>query len=303
MMPRFKSKIFDNTLEKEALQVLKDKGAKMRQVDPNYRLHDKLIIVDSRFVVEGSTNWSVSALKSNFESNTLIDSPELAGVKLGRLEALPLETDKPQKIRRRYVGGEPASLPEGSIIQVKKVLMENENFFPKMVMYHGERTLDTYLLLLAESRKWALAREKGQAREIIVSGEDVYFPVDLELVAEDLKITTFGPWPSTAKRRQVIKTLRKLQDRYKLITCVFQYGEDAWVTLKDLPGDTFGVESSFFDPGFLASKNTAGTFVILMKALLKEEGKTLGSYTREGLHERFHVGISVIRKGIWEIGE
>lgn len=36
------------------------------------RLHDKLIIVDERYVVDGSTNWSISALRDNYESATLI---------------------------------------------------------------------------------------------------------------------------------------------------------------------------------------------------------------------------------------
>ena len=62
------------------------------------------------------------------------------------------------------------------------------------------------------------------------------------------------------------------------------------------------MKSSFFDPGSLASKSTASTFVILMKALLEEEGKTLDSYTREVLRERFHVGTSPLRKGIREVG-
>ncbi|MBD3296058.1 MAG: hypothetical protein GF392_01665, partial [Candidatus Omnitrophica bacterium] len=63
----------DYTDERKALfDQLEGKGAGIYEVDSTYRHHDKVIIVDSRFVVEGSTNWSVSALKSNFESDTLI---------------------------------------------------------------------------------------------------------------------------------------------------------------------------------------------------------------------------------------
>src|SRR3989338_2216042 len=61
---------------------LLDAGCVIHLLPSRLRLHDKLIIVDSRFVVEGSTNWSISALKVSFESDTLMDSPELAGIKL-----------------------------------------------------------------------------------------------------------------------------------------------------------------------------------------------------------------------------
>jgi len=57
---------------------LKDAGCVIRLVPPRYRLHDKLIIVDGRYVVESSLNWSISALRGNFESATLIDSRGLA---------------------------------------------------------------------------------------------------------------------------------------------------------------------------------------------------------------------------------
>ncbi|MDP8299293.1 MAG: phospholipase D-like domain-containing protein [Candidatus Tantalella remota] len=299
---KFRSKILDTSTEKKSLEVLRDKGAVIYRIDTNYRLHDKLIIIDSRYVVEGSTNWSVSALKSNFESDTLIDSPELARVKLQRLRTLPLESDKPGKIRRRYLAGEAADLPADGTIKIKKILLENENFFARMVRYRSDRSLDTYLLLLADSEMWAIAR-KEKAHDVTVPGEEAYFPVSLENIAGELEITSFGPWPTTAKRRQVIKTLRRLQDRYKLIDPVFAYGEDAWVTLKDLPGDTFPMNNSFFNSESLASKSPGVTYILLIKALLASEGKTLDSYTREELSDRFHIGVAALRRGLRELGE
>lgn len=296
--------IMDTSNEKKEIDALKDKGALIYKVDPNYLLHDKLIIVDSRYVVEGSTNWSAAALKSNFESDTLIDSFGLAETKLERLRNLPLESDKLGKVKRRYLAGEAAALSVDGTIEIKKILMENKNFFARMVKYHSDRDLDTYLLLLADSERWAIAgKEKDRARGVTVPGEEAYFPVTLETMGEALEITHFGIWPATAKRQQVIKALRNLQDRYKLIDPVFQYSEDAWVKLEDLPGDTFPVENSFFDPDFLASKSTFATYVLLIKALLVSEGKTLDSYTEKELAARFHIDLGALRKGIKEIGE
>ncbi|WP_052884151.1 phospholipase D-like domain-containing protein [Infirmifilum uzonense] len=40
--------------------------------------HAKLIIVDGRFVIVGSHNWSYMAMMRNHEASVLIDSPEIA---------------------------------------------------------------------------------------------------------------------------------------------------------------------------------------------------------------------------------
>ena len=44
---------------------LKDSGCDIYLMPESRRLHDKLIIVDSRYVVVGSTNWSNSTLRRN----------------------------------------------------------------------------------------------------------------------------------------------------------------------------------------------------------------------------------------------
>ena len=41
-----------------------------------------------RLVIEGSMNWSTSALRTNRESVTLIESEEYAKEKIGRIESL-----------------------------------------------------------------------------------------------------------------------------------------------------------------------------------------------------------------------
>ncbi len=44
----------------------------------NQTTHDKLVIIDDRIVIVGSTNWSQSALNYNHEANALIESKEVA---------------------------------------------------------------------------------------------------------------------------------------------------------------------------------------------------------------------------------
>lgn len=104
--------VADKNILKKHLAALTKKGAKIYEFTPRYRLHDKVIIVDSRYVVEGSVNWSISAIKSNYESAVLIDSPELAKAKLIRMRRFPLKDGDNDERPDRPKGLEP--LPEGA---------------------------------------------------------------------------------------------------------------------------------------------------------------------------------------------
>jgi phosphatidylserine/phosphatidylglycerophosphate/cardiolipin synthase-like enzyme len=43
-------------------------------------MHNKVIIVDSRFVITGSFNFSTSAEESNDENIIILDNPEIAAL-------------------------------------------------------------------------------------------------------------------------------------------------------------------------------------------------------------------------------
>lgn len=284
---RFKSKEALEVLERKSFKHLKKKGAKIYHFHSKYRVHDKLIIVDSRYVVEGSANWSVSALKTNYESATLIDSPELAQVKLRRLESMPLTGSKTGEEKKSRKLKKIGVLPKNSLVEIKNELLEDKNLFPRMVKDKSGRSMDTYFLLLAESES-ASRKKEG-------------FDVSLEDIAFTLKMP--DSWSDTAKRRQVIKVLRTLKDKYKLIDFECQHGDDAWIMVKELPGETFTIKGDFFDSDYLASKSASGQFVMLLKDLLKEEGKTLDSFSQPELTKRFHVKYWGLRTGREEIEE
>jgi len=63
---KFKSSHGEKVTIGKPFDILREKGARIYTVIPRYRLHDKVIIVDNRYVVKGSVNWSESALKDNF---------------------------------------------------------------------------------------------------------------------------------------------------------------------------------------------------------------------------------------------
>ncbi len=275
--------VTEETLDKP-LARLRDKGAKIYLVTPRYRLHDKLIIVDERFVVEGSFNWSISAIKDNFESAVLIDSPELAKAKIIRLKRLPLKGYFKKKIKKER----PDRPGKGILpkeVSLPKILLNDRKFFPAMVTRHDNRSMNTYLLLLAESERW-------KSSEFFISLEDM--AIDLGIPAT---------WSDTAKRRQVIKVLRKLKDRYHLIEINFKYGDDAWVKLVPLPGDSFKVKDSFFAPEFLSTAGQPGKIVFLIKTLLESEGEDINTFTQRQIRQRFYIGKYTRQVGTKEIAE
>lgn len=259
------------------------KGAHIYKVTPYYLLHDKLIIVDGRYVVDGSTNWSVAALKSNYESAVLIDSPELAKTKLLRLRRFLLEGDNkdPKPRPDRPTPLEP--LPKDAIVNISSGLLNNHDYFSAMLERMADRAMDMYLLLLAESS------HLGE-NSFFISLEDMAVSLGMDRQLKDADL-----------RRQMIKVLETLQDRYKLLNANFSYGKDAWIELQDIPGPTFKMTGDFFDPKNLVSNSQPAKFVLLLKALLEAEGKSMESVSVPELAKRFGVSEFSIRKGLREL--
>ena len=123
------------------------KGIRIFYVDKSRRLHDKLIIVDHAVVVDGSMNWTREALLKNFESVSIIYSPELAAKKTARLESFPAQ--------EQSSAGFSAALKEGTFSFPLKTLQDHA-LFPSAVEGKETRTLGLYILLLEQ------AHETGQ---------------------------------------------------------------------------------------------------------------------------------------------
>ncbi|GEM_PF-798265 len=73
---------------REAVALLEKEGILVYFDSPDTTTHDKILVIDERYVVIGSTNWSYHALEKNNESSVLIDSPELAKHYLEYFESL-----------------------------------------------------------------------------------------------------------------------------------------------------------------------------------------------------------------------
>ncbi len=165
-------------------------------------MHSKALVIDREIVIVGSANWSHSALTSNAETSVLIHSPELAESILESFSDIKLD------VSGRY---EPDR--ENSLALYKDFLTGKE-LGSRMLTAQDERAFDLYLLLLNEYEE----------------GKTIDF--DFDLYARGLSIDeTMTP---NAYRRQIIKSLRKLQDTYNLLNVRFQHGQNAEVELLDL---------------------------------------------------------------------
>ncbi|MEI6217840.1 MAG: phospholipase D-like domain-containing protein [bacterium] len=74
-----------------AHDLLQRAGVDVRYVVPTQRLHAKLLVIDERTVVDGSANWSFSALTENAESSTMVISQQYAIIKLQWMWKLKLQ--------------------------------------------------------------------------------------------------------------------------------------------------------------------------------------------------------------------
>ncbi|MFC1643917.1 phospholipase D-like domain-containing protein [Candidatus Omnitrophota bacterium] len=260
----------------------------MYPVSRKYTTHDKLIIVDSRYVVVGSHNWSIKALKQNNEASSIIDSPQLAREYLSRVRNFPLEEERLARQTQLEELRNPPPLPENTKINLPKALLEDKNLLPRMLSRREKRTFNAYFLLIL--RGYAAGR--GTLPE--------EFPVSVADLADELKIPIF--WAVKRHRwNKVSDILHELRDYYGLIDIDFRYGPEEWVHIKKLAGDTFPVEADFFEAATLNARSTRAKFVYLLKALLKEEGKTLDTYTKEELAEKYHIGLKQLRWGMREL--
>ena len=165
-------------------------------------LHDKLIVIDGKFVIEGSMNWSTTALRINRESVTLIDSEEYAKEKIGRIEGLE-------------IAGE-ASLDRAQVetVAVRNAFLRDKDLAGEMVHSRADMDFDMYLLFLKDFGA------TGKAK----------FQLDYERIGEwfGLDLTKRRDY-----RNRINRVLKRLKKKYKLIDCEFNINEPAEITLLD----------------------------------------------------------------------
>jgi hypothetical protein len=238
---------------------------------PSTLTHAKTVIIDSATVILGSSNWTDSALRDNVETNVLVRSPSFAHEVLTAIRA------------RVWTAPSADQVDPGVPIAVD--FLRDKDLFGRMVSVGDNRALDTALFL---------ARE-----QTLVSSST--FSVSYERLADYLGITSLG---GHGARRQINKTLAKLQNRYGVIEARTGYGKDADITLvmpKD--GPWVRIPSSYWTLGWDRRLSFAGKSLFLMGLAESEFSpvRPRWSRSREGLARRYHCSPWFVTQGTMDL--
>lgn len=249
-------------------------GIQITALLPSRRLHDKLIVIDGRYVVDGSMNWSEAALMSNFESASVIDSSVYAAKKLDRIAAMTFpRPPRPAPVNKKDPDRPLLEVPETA--RVPAVILEKD-YLPRMIRDSDMRAADFYLLLL------------GQAEAAGTNS----FEIDLETAGLALELPE--KWTRSTLRRQMIKILKKLSGRYRLLEFKLPYAANAHIGLKQLPGEGVRVPGRLLSADALAHTSTAETFLAIAGEVLKKEGVAIDALSAPELEKRFGIGQSAV---------
>lgn len=181
-----------------AYLLLKDSGIDVAYDVPTTKLHDKLLVIDQRFVVIGSHNWSKYALTTNKESSVLIDSPELADNFIDYINTLRLS---PRRLPPPSAITANVNMPYGFIF--------SPNAGSRLIRLGAFDSFNLYLYFLKVWQNKPFMLDYQQAADFIGRGDNEYI------------------------RRDINRKLRQLADKYKLIKADIKPRESAKITLLD----------------------------------------------------------------------
>lgn len=271
-------------LRDDLLAALKKANVEVHYVSPGYRLHDRLMIVDGEWILEGGLGWTRKDLEEGYGSSTLSRSAELATKKRVRLELLPLWNLEVQKSEVRD-GGFP----------VPVYLMRDLKYLPGMVSSEDSDAMKIY---------FALLRHFFTANQMKLS-----IPLE-ELVSEIPADLHFAAAESAF---QVIKALERLEQVYGLIK-IDQKGPSRVELMMILPSDmqpSVRVPLLFFQEGYAKQLSGNALFaylVIQLRAQASGDSPVwLGSEKNVEqdfpvTRERFRMGIDELkRKNLIEV--
>lgn len=266
-----------------SFKTLKKAGVDVRYDDPVVYTHAKAIVIDGEIVIVGSANWSYPALTKNFESNTLIRSKELAAKFIQSFEKI--KTDEKTVDAR----------DTEAYVPVSWQFLENPGLAGRMTTKHDERALDLYLLCLKEF--------DGNSQGKIV--------IDYDKMAGYLGLN--DKMTKEAYRRQITKSLRKLDEEYRLIKFDPGYAKDATVTLLDYDDPSgayklpkkwyFRVPDDFWKDGWARSLSMRAKvcYLINLAMVSISDAAPWWSTSREALAKRFNLKVWFISQGMQEL--
>ena len=251
-------------------------GLKIQWVSSGKRLHDKLIVVDREFVVEGSTNWTATAIQRNFESASLIRSRVLANAKIERLENFPIQK------------AEELSPLVKDFVEVPQGLFFDENLFPQMLEKNDREAWDMYFTLL-------FMRKAQGAGTWEIKSEDIASVIGVD------------PAKKSSKTR-IRKVLLRLEKKYGLITFDTLKKQNAFkISLTEAVFQSdfkpVRVPVAFYQYGFQKKWPLPAQYAYCISLIMESESKARPYWMSPAyqLAERFNVDQDSLREGLTEL--
>ena len=252
---------------------LRKAGVKVTAFPSSRCWHGKLLIVDERYVLEGSTNWSVGALKSNGESNTVMDSPPLARQKLARVREWGAPLPKA-----------PVAAPAPKTVSVPTAWLKKGGVMTQMVTRDDERGFDVLMLLLRR------AAAEGAPE----------FSVDFVRLGIESGLTTEHGTIRT--RVEILGVLRRLERRYSVVSVRANPRREAWVVLTLPAGPVAEIPGQWTDPDTMTRQSSeAGYLALLGEALRQHEQVDVNTLTLVELSARTGLSISLLGRARQEL--
>jgi hypothetical protein len=238
---------------------------------PSTLTHSKVVVIDEETVILGSSNWTEAALNDNQETNVLIRSKELARDVLTHLHAIPR--------------ADPARDETDPGVLLPVEFLQDEGFFGRMVSAGDDRALDTALFLLRE-------------RTLVSSST---FPLRTEALADTLGLSALG---TQGARRQINKTLAKLQKRYGLIEAETSYGQEAKITTRFPESERWvRIPSGYWTLGWNRRLSFAGKSMFLVSLAESDSSPVPPRWARSrtSLSARYHLSPWFVTQGTMDL--
>jgi hypothetical protein len=256
-----------------AYQYLKNNGIDVFFDDSaNNCLHAKTIVIDDEIVITGSSNWSEAAFRTSYETNVIVRSRAFAESVLKDLEMIPLRKDMGEKAEDVF--HIPISFLDGDSGKLKE-----------MVHYDDERSLDV-MLILWEGHLWG---PPGSPKVVVEMARRLGLLDEMDRVS----------W-----RRQIKKTLKKLEEKYRLIHYVWKHSRDNIEIefLGDVGDASVKFPKVYFQYGWdkRLSLSSKAVLVTLYSELGNEDGRVI-SLPILYLSKKYGMKVDTYSKGIQEL--
>lgn len=248
----------------------KSKGMNVHLDNLEITTHGKPLVIDKEIVIVGSANWTKHALNIGNEHSVLIKSEELAKGYIEDFEKIQIDHEAS------------AREPEKHVVFNNDLMI---NILSDFVVHSNDYCWNVYMYLVGNYE----------------SGEEIDF--DYTKVAEYLGISDKMP---EVRYREMLgyHTLKKLQEKYDLLTYLPERGKNAKVILKpynDTKKEYFEINEKFWAYQWCMTLSLSGRYCYFINLIEGGLEHKMWMLSKRSLVKKYKVGKETISNGMAEL--